>query len=162
MNLTHEERIEIEQFLYGEARLADESRYDDWEALLTDDMHYWVPAGPGAFDPDHDVSIINDNRARLATRLRQLRTGTRHSQSPVSVMRRMLSNIECDRDGDAYRAEANFVLYEYQTQSTMQINLWPGRVSYKLRRVDGRLMMAAKKVTLIHAAGPVPTLAFLI
>jgi 3-phenylpropionate/cinnamic acid dioxygenase small subunit len=161
-HLSPDERIEIEQFLFLEARLADESRYDEWEALLAEDMHYWVPAGPGAFDPDHDVSIINDNRTRLATRLRQLRTGTRHSQSPASVMRRMLSNIECAREGDAYRAEANFVLYEYQTQSTGQINVWPGRVSYKLRRTDDRLLMAAKKVTLIHAAGPVPTLAFLI
>ena len=48
----------------------DESRWDEWEALLTDDMHYWVPINeiedPSGLDP----SIINDNRSRLATRLR--------------------------------------------------------------------------------------------
>src|SRR5215218_6525084 len=36
---------EVEQFLYREARFADESDYDSWEALWTDDGLYWVPAG---------------------------------------------------------------------------------------------------------------------
>jgi len=35
---------EIVAFLYREARFADEGRYDDWEALWTDDGVYWVPA----------------------------------------------------------------------------------------------------------------------
>src|SRR5215212_5570716 len=36
---------EVERFLYREARFADESDYDSWEALCTDDALYWVPAG---------------------------------------------------------------------------------------------------------------------
>jgi benzoate/toluate 1,2-dioxygenase beta subunit len=157
------ERSSLEAFVFQEARLADESRYDEWEALLADDMKYWVPAGPGEFDPNRDVSIINDNRARLATRLRQLRTGTRHSQSPPSSMRRLLSNIETQKLGPGeYRLEANFVLYEYQLQSTNVVNLWPGRVEYGLRKSGSELSMYFKKVTLIHAGGPVPTLAFII
>jgi hypothetical protein len=36
---------QIEQFLYREARYADEHDYDAWEALWTDDASYWVPAG---------------------------------------------------------------------------------------------------------------------
>ena len=31
-------------FLYREARLADEARYAEWLALWTDDGVYWVPA----------------------------------------------------------------------------------------------------------------------
>ena len=34
----------VEAFLYKESRLADESRYDEWEALWEDDAVYWVPA----------------------------------------------------------------------------------------------------------------------
>lgn len=34
---------EVEQFLYHEARLLDERKFDDWLALLTDDVHYWMP-----------------------------------------------------------------------------------------------------------------------
>jgi len=87
-------RREIEDFLYEEARLADESRYEEWEALVTDDMHYWVPAAPGDYDPASRLSYVNDNRPRLATRLKQLRTGRRHAQTPPSAMRRLITNIE--------------------------------------------------------------------
>lgn len=161
--VTAEERAEIEAFIYREARLADESAYEEWETLLADDMTYWVPAGPGEFDPNRDVSILNDNRARVATRLRQLKTGTRFSQNPPSSMRRMLSNVEMAAVGqDEFRVAANFVIYEHQLQSTGRVNTWPGRVEYGLRRQTDGLRMYLKKVTLIHAGGPVPTLAFII
>ncbi len=42
---------EIAQFLYREARLADENDYDGWEALWTDDALYWVPSGGADVDP---------------------------------------------------------------------------------------------------------------
>jgi 3-phenylpropionate/cinnamic acid dioxygenase small subunit len=154
---------QLEAFIYREAQLADESRYDEWEKLLADDMQYWVPGGDDSADPDFAVSIINDNRSRLATRLRQLKTGTRHSQVPKSRMRRMISNIAAEKTGEGeYKVEANFVVYEYQMQSTHQINVWPGRVEYRLRQVAGELKMSLKKIMLIHAGGNVPTLSFLI
>lgn len=153
----------LERFIFDEAQMADESRWEEWEALLADDMHYWVPIGEDDNDPNLDVSIINDNRSRLATRLRQLSTGTRHSQAPKSVMRRMLSNIIMDRlSDDTYKVQANFVVYEYQNQSTMRLNVWPGRVEYRLRRADSGFKMFLKKVRLVHSTGHVPTMSFII
>ena len=32
----------IAQFLYREARLLDERRYDDWQSLWTPDGMYWI------------------------------------------------------------------------------------------------------------------------
>jgi 3-phenylpropionate/cinnamic acid dioxygenase small subunit len=34
---------QVEEFLYHEAELLDERRYEDWLALLADDVRYWVP-----------------------------------------------------------------------------------------------------------------------
>jgi 3-phenylpropionate/cinnamic acid dioxygenase small subunit len=34
---------EVERFLSAEAELLDERRFDDWLALLHDDIHYWMP-----------------------------------------------------------------------------------------------------------------------
>src|ERR1700732_723285 len=34
---------EIEDFLYREADLLDERHYDEWLALLTEDVRYWMP-----------------------------------------------------------------------------------------------------------------------
>jgi 3-phenylpropionate/cinnamic acid dioxygenase small subunit len=161
--LTGGERLELEEFVYLEAQLADESRYEEWEALLSDDMRYWVPVVQEGADPNRDVSIINDNRSRLATRLRQLRTGTRHSQAPRSVMRRMLSNLvfKLHEEG-VYGVEANFVVHEFQTQSVNQLSLWAGRAEYRLVRQGDELRMRLKKVLLVNAGGPIPSLAFII
>jgi 3-phenylpropionate/cinnamic acid dioxygenase small subunit len=158
-------RREIEAFLYLEARLADESRYEEWEALVTDDVHYWVPADPSDYDPASRLSYVNDNRSRLGTRIRQLKTGLRHSQTPPSLMRRIVANVEIhsfDAAKSEYRVESNFVLYELARQATGDLRIWAGRTTHRLRRENGGLRIAAKRVDLVNAAGPIPNLTFLI
>jgi 3-phenylpropionate/cinnamic acid dioxygenase small subunit len=158
-------RSAIEAFIYLEARLADESRYAEWEALVTDDMHYWVPKGAADYDPATRLSYINDNRARLGTRIRQLRTGLRHAQTPPSPMRRIISNIEvieADEAAGTFVVGSNFVLYEVASQATSELRIWPGRVTHHLRRVEGRLQMSGKIVELVTASLPQPNMAFLL
>jgi len=154
----------VRDFLYLEARLADESRYLEWEALVDDDMVYWVPRGEGDFDMNKHVSITADNRSRLRTRIAQLATGKRHAQVPVSTMRRMVSNIEVFEEADgSLRALSNFVLYELRRASTGKLEVWPGRVEHRLRwRADGTLGMFLKKVMLVHGDEALPSLAFII
>lgn len=151
----------VEQFVYREARLADELDYDAWEALWTDDAVYWVPAGADDIDPTRQMSVIYDNRARIATRVRQLKTGKRHAQTPPSRLRRLVSNVELldgDDDGDV-GVGANFVVYESRERGVMT---WAGRTEYRLRPTDDGLRMASKKVMLIDNDRPLWTLAFLI
>jgi 3-phenylpropionate/cinnamic acid dioxygenase small subunit len=154
-------RIEVEEFLYREARLADENDYDGWEALWTDDAIYWVPAGAADIDPFASVSVIFDNRRRISTRLNQLRTGKRYAQSPTSNLRRLITNIEVfgtDAAGDL-EVGANFMLLESRPRGTQ---LWGGRTTYRLRRVDAEIRLAYKKVVLVDLDQALPTLGFLI
>ncbi len=158
-----ERRAEVEAFVYREARLADEFELDAWEALLTDDFHYWVPAGRLQGDPADQLSYLNDNRARVATRIRQLKTGKRLAQLPPSPMRRLISNLEIlDDAGDELEVAANFVLYELAVQASGELRVWPGQVRYRLRRTDGELAMAAKWVELVTAERGLRNLTFLI
>ena len=153
---------QIEQFLYREARYADEHDYDAWEGLWTDDALYWVPAGDPHADPARQVSIVHDNRNRISTRLKQLRTGKRYSQSPPSNLRRVVSNVEVlDENPDTgdVTVGANFVLVESRERG---MQTWAGRYTYKLRVVDGELKLAYKKVQLVNSDQPIPTMAFLI
>jgi len=85
---------EVSQFLYREARLQDTHAYDDWEALWADDAVYWVPANGEDTDPEREMSFIYDNRSRISLRIKQLKTGKRHSQTPPSKLARIISNIE--------------------------------------------------------------------
>ena len=151
---------EVEQFLFREARLADEHEYDLWEALWTDDAIYWVPAGADDTDPDTQMSVLFDNRNRIATRIKQLHTGRRHSQVPRSRTRRVLGNVEVlGSVGDDLEVGANFVLVESRERGT---ELWAGRYTYRLRRIEGELRLAYKKVSLVDNAFVLPTLSFLI
>jgi 3-phenylpropionate/cinnamic acid dioxygenase small subunit len=153
---------DVEQFIYLEARLQDDLCYDDWEALWTEDARYWVPVNADDSDPEREMSIIYDNRSRIATRIKQLHSGKRHSQTPPSRLRRLVSNVELlepDSDGDDLGAAANFLVYESRERG---ITLWAGRSVYKLRRTDDGLRMAAKTVYLVNNDRPLNTLAFLI
>jgi len=159
------DRSEVEQFLYREARLADESQYDEWEALWTDDALYWVPVGGQGGDPRREMSVIYDNRNRISTRLKQLRTGRRYAQAPQSNLRRLISNIEFlggvpNPDGAIdLEVGANFLAIESRARDT---HLWGGRVTYRLRRDGDTLRLVYKKVVLVDNDRPLPTLGFLI
>jgi benzoate/toluate 1,2-dioxygenase beta subunit len=153
----------VVDFVYKEARLADEARYAEWLALWTDDGVYWVPAttDPGA-DPDKHISHIYDNRGRIETRIKLLQTGHRYSQEPASLMRRLISNIEVAADGAELVVESNFALAELAIQAKREMHWWVGRTTHRLRRVEGELKMCRKMVVLVNAAEPLPNLSFLI
>lgn len=163
-------REEVENFLYREARLADEHQYDEWENLWTDDGHYWVPATHEDVGPEQHVSIINDIRPRIATRVEQLKTGDRHSQDPPTPLRRLITNVEIGQhleeqyttpkppeEGDLTVA-SNFLLVYSRRETT----LWAGRNLHRLREVNGKIKMSLKKVMLVNNLDETPTLTFLI
>ena len=146
-------RREIEDFLYLEARLADESRYDEWEALAADDMQYWVPRGRADCDPADRLSYINDNRARLATRIRQLKTGPPRPDTALP-MRRIVSNIEVLAvDHEAHvctKVGSNCGLRAGGRPATGAARL-AGPRTHRLRRIEGSLRMSRKIVELVAA-----------
>jgi len=162
--LSEADRRDVADFLYKEARLADEARYAEWLDLWTADGVYWVPAttDPGA-DPERHLSHIYDNRARIETRVKLLQTGVRYSQEPASHMRRLISNIEVEAAGEGELvAGSNFILAEMAVQAGRELHWWAGRTTHRLRRIDGHLRMSRKTVVLVNAAEPLPNLAFLI
>lgn len=151
----------VEQFLYREARIQDEHRYKDWEALWTKhaDALYWVPAMPQQSDDEDYVSYIHDNRTRLASRIRQLETGTRIAQVPPSHTSRIISNICIESDtAESVVVTSKFILMEYRTQP----QLWGGGMTHKLREEDGVPVIFFKRVDLVNTGGPLPTMAFLL
>lgn len=152
---------EVSQFIYREARLQDEHQYDEWEALWTDDGIYWVPAaGATGGDPDTNMSIIYDNRSRIALRIRQFHTGRRYSQIPLSRLSRVVSNIEIlEQKDDTIRVGTAALVFESAHRGEV---LWPSRNEYLLRRVGGELRMAMKKVVLTNNDSNLLTMAFLI
>jgi 3-phenylpropionate/cinnamic acid dioxygenase small subunit len=158
--LDYELLREVEQFLYREARLADERKYNDWEALWTDDGVYWVPANGADIDPETEMSIIYDHRSRIALRVRQFYTGKRFVVEPASSLRRVVSNIELlDSDNDDIKVASNAIIFDSATRGD---SIWACSNIHTLRRVDGELKMAFKKVVLVNNDKALNTISFLI
>jgi 3-phenylpropionate/cinnamic acid dioxygenase small subunit len=152
---------DIEAFIYREARLADENRYDEWLSIWTEDAIYWVPANKDDYDPRRHVSIIYDGWERLQDRVDRLKSGAAWSQEPQSRMRRIVSNVEVEEikaDGTVV-VRSNFVLGELRR--SLQMVYFAGQVHH-LRPVANSFKMSLKKVMLINNDEPLHNLSFLI
>jgi 3-phenylpropionate/cinnamic acid dioxygenase small subunit len=151
---------EVEAFVHHEGNLQDRHEYDAWEALWTEDGVYWIPANGDDTDPEQEMSIIYDNRSRIALRIKQLHTGRRLAQTPQSNLVRVMSNIEIvSRSAEDIDVRANAIIFE---SAPRRDTLWGTRYEYRLRRIGGVLKMARKKVLLVNNGKALPNLAFLI
>lgn len=152
--------LRVTDFIYREALYQDDHRYDDWEALWTDDGVYWIPANGDDIDPEKQMSIVYDNRSRIALRIRQLHTGKRHAQAPRSRVRRVVSNIQIGETGPGgLQVFCNSLVFESALRAD---TLWSARTEYWLRDIGGDFRMSRKNVFLTNNDQALFTLAFLI
>jgi len=149
----------IESFLFREALLMDEQRYDEWLALWTEGARYWVPCNDDDVDPRRGVSIIYDDRDRLVQRIDRLKSGSVQAMDPKPKMRRLISNVEAEETGGALTVKSNFILCIARGSGQQ---LWSGRSIHKLERANGGFKIAEKKVLLINNDQEMPLLQFLI
>ena len=154
------DRQQVEQFIYYEADLMDEHRYDEWLALWTDDALYWVPSGRDDIDPKREISLIYDDRVRLQVRITRLKSGFAHAQEPKSRMRRVVSNIVTKEaeNGDIV-VFSNFLLTELRRGKQ---DTFAGRTIHRLRPDNGSFRLASKKVLLVNNDEHIDNLTFLI
>ena len=154
------DRQQVEQFIYYEADLMDEHRYDEWLALWTDDALYWVPSGRDDIDPKREISLIYDDRVRLQVRITRLKSGFAHAQEPKSRMRRVVSNIvpQEAENGDIV-VFSNFLLTELRRGKQ---DTFAGRTIHRLRPDNGSFRLASKKVLLVNNDEHIDNLTFLI
>ena len=152
---------DVEAFLYREARLADENRYDEWTALWTDDAIYWVPANLDDYDPREHISLIYDDRERIQDRVDRLKSGAAWSQEPRSRVRRLVSNIEIeppDAKGEI-TTSSNFVLGDLRRGVQA---VYFARQIHRLRPTPQGLRLAYKKVMLLNNNEPIHNLSFIV
>lgn len=157
---TKVDRQDIENFLYREARLIDDEKFEEWLDLFAEDALYWAPCNRYDIDPNTEVSLIYDDKARMNDRVWRLRSGLAYSQEPPSRLRHMLSNVEIlASDGDTVSVSSNFAIFE--VRKSVQ-KAFAGRVEHRLRREDGGWKIAFKKVELLNNDDPIDNLTFLV
>jgi ethylbenzene dioxygenase subunit beta len=158
---------ELSQLLYHEAMLLDTGRYEDWLALLEEDVEYLAPISPevdpnaeasgtsaeGA--PAHELAYFSDGYDLLCLRVAKIRTGLLQSENPPSRTVRLVSNVAvgaAEPDG-ARPVSSAFLLYRHRRQR--QIEVLAGHRHDRWRRTEDRWRLARREV--LFAANVLPT-----
>jgi len=156
------DRSEIENFLYREARLLDTHQLEEWYDLFTDDATYWVPAGHNDIDPTQHISIIHDNKAAIATRIKRLRSGFAYAQDPKSRMHRLISNVELGQPDQASQTiEVTCMMLLIELGRNRE-TLHSARCEFTLDRSSGSWRLRRKKVNLLKNGSVLENTPFLI
>ena len=87
---------DVEAFLFREARLLDERKYEQWLDLFTDTATYWIPMQRGQDNALDTASLVYDDRMALEMRVRQLGLPNRHAQVARSWTSHLIGNIDID------------------------------------------------------------------
>ena len=72
MILSYETQREVELFLLNEAKLLDAGEFEAWLELYEPAGIYWMPSQPGQTDANNVASIMYEDHAILAIRVRRL------------------------------------------------------------------------------------------
>jgi p-cumate 2,3-dioxygenase subunit beta len=140
-------RTEIEEFLIEEATLLDEWRLEEWLALMAPEARYLVPP-LDAPDADHrdTLFLIADDRRTLASRVRQLLSGTTWAENPRSRTRRLITNVRLlAMDDSEARITANFAVWRFQHE---QSDVYIGQYRHVLVRGPSGLLFRERRTVL--------------
>jgi 3-phenylpropionate/cinnamic acid dioxygenase small subunit len=149
---------EIEQFLYAEAALLDERRFEEWLTLLADDLEYWMPvrstrsAGDEAFEFAKlgEGAFFDDDKPSMEQRVRKLRTGFAWAEDPPSRTRHYVSNVRilAGAPETGLLVGSNFMIY--RSRLSNDTDLWAGRREDTLRRIENGWTIAKRHLFLDH------------
>ena len=164
-NLAHLILIrEIEDFLYLEADLLDERRYDEWLPLLADDLKYWMPIRLNLpfrqrdqdITSENDASWFDDDKVTVTKRVRQIMTGIHWAEEPLSRVTHLISNVRLTSGapGDPeFSVRSHFLVHRNRLED--ETDFLTGRREDVLRRNGSSFLVARRKIIIDQdAAGP--------
>jgi 3-phenylpropionate/cinnamic acid dioxygenase small subunit len=147
---------EVEAFLYHEAELLDERRYEEWLDLFTDDVHYFMPLRRNVphDEPEReftragaDVNWFDEGKDTLTRRVKQILTGIHWAEEPPSRICHMVSNVQVVADGSAeVTVKSRFLVYRNRVET--ETDFLVGKREDRLRRVNGGWKIARRKIVL--------------
>lgn len=145
------------RFVYREARLLDEKRFDEWYELFTDDGFYWVPLTPGQTDPLSHTSLAYEDKLLLKLRVERLKSPRAYSQHPESRCHHVLQLPEVE-GSDPVRNEY-FVRTQYiytETRADEQ-QMYACTAFHSLTAQGDALRIRLKRVNLLNCDAALPS-----
>ena len=151
----------VEEFLYHEAELLDERRYEEWLELMAEDVRYWMPirrnVKSGELEREftregQDVNWFDEGKETLTRRVRQILTGVHWAEEPLSRICHMISNVQIlhvtpsPSEPSEVTAKCRFLIYRNRVET--ETDLLVGKREDVLRRASGRWTISRRKIVL--------------
>lgn len=152
---------EVEDFLCYEADLLDERRYEEWLALLAEDVRYWMPMRRNVKVDDLereftreglDISWFDEGKETLTRRVRQIQTGIHWAEEPVSRISHLVSNVRLLEANPSWVEPAEvtvrcrFLIYRNRVETETDILV--GKREDLLRHAGAGWQIAHRKILL--------------
>jgi len=145
MSITRDQVID---FIYDEARMLDEGRYDDWLALWLPDGHYWMPLDYQQTDPVNMTSLMYEDMFMLKLRVERLNGARTFSQKPKSRCHHVIQRPFVDVL-EAEASQTTTFMHYVETRLDEQ-QLLALTVKHDLQVVEGALRIAGKRVDILN------------
>jgi 3-phenylpropionate/cinnamic acid dioxygenase small subunit len=146
------------EFVYREARLIDEKRFDEWYDLYADDCRYWMPLMRGQPQGAAHTSLFDEDKLLLKLRIERLRNPKSYSQAHPSWCQHILQtpSIESrDLQMKIVVLRTPFVYLEYQAD---QQEVYAGVAWHHLRCGGEGIVITLKKIDLLNCEAALPSL----
>lgn len=144
------------EFLYREARLLDERRWDEWIELYTEDAVFWVPAWKSEDEPtsspDTELSLIYyEGRSNLVDRVWRARSNLSVASTPLHRTAHAITNVtlEAPPGPDQALVKSSWATHTFNPRRKTQ-HVFFGLAEHTLRRESGVWRIARKKVLLLN------------
>lgn len=150
---------ELVQLITREARLLDESRYDEWLALYTSDCTFWMPAwredGTLTEDPERELSMIYyRGRRNLEDRIKRIRSGHSVASRVMPRVIHLVTNVIVeDQDAAKPFASASFNINAYDPR-TNRSHTFFGRYRHDFEHEGDDWKIAGKTIYLMNEVIP--------
>ena len=158
--------VAIQRFLYTEVALLDGRAYQEWFALMTDDIRYrvtTVSARPTQAKMSR-FSIIDEDVQTLKMRVYQISDpNLTHAENPPTLTQRIVSNVEVyyrEQHG-VFDAKSNILLYADRSGSA-ETSLYAGERHDVLIRDSSGIRIAERTVNLAQTVLRDSTLSLLL
>jgi 3-phenylpropionate/cinnamic acid dioxygenase small subunit len=157
MDITSERNLI--DLVVNEAHLLDTQRYDEWQALFTEDGEYWIPLqGVRQQDATSHNSIAHEDRMLLRLRIECLNNPRAHSQHPRSSCQHILQQPVVELSDTASNCHILRTPFLYiETRGEQQI-LLAGSAQHTLMVVEGRIRIRQKRINLLNSQAALPAI----
>ncbi|RIJ16595.1 3-phenylpropionate/cinnamic acid dioxygenase subunit beta [Henriciella mobilis] len=136
--------ISIQNFLYTEALLLGERKFEDWLMLLAEDLSYFMPVRQNVSSRDLDkeatskgqLALFDETKTSLAMRVKRLATGRAWAEEPPSRTCHIVSNVLVSQLPTENEFQVTSCFLIYRTRLERDLEIFAGKRLDKIRRTE--------------------------